>query len=210
MRARALTTALLLSGSLALAACDGGDGGGTGPDRDQLTRAEVEALNRAMIGTGRELLSTSSGASAGGTSQANGSGSFTFDVDHTEACPTGGSVRLAGELSGSWDDEAQTGVLGADFAVQHNACKVRTEEGTLVLTGDPDIDVTFTAASDATGITDLVITQRGAFTWERGNGAGEGRCTLDVTAELIPGTRQVQISGQFCGVEIDAVEDIES
>jgi hypothetical protein len=209
MRARALTTALLLSGSLALAACDGGDGGGTGPDRDQLTRAEVEALNRAMIGTGRELLSTSSGASAG-SSAAAGSGSFTFDVDHTEPCPPGGSVRLSGELSGSWDDEAQTGALGADFAVQHNACKVRTEEGTLILTGDPDIDVTFAAASDETGITDLVITQRGAFTWERGNGASEGRCTLDVTAELIPGTQQVQISGQFCGIEIDAVEDIES
>jgi hypothetical protein len=202
MRKRVLTPVLLCA---ALAAC-GGDG--TGPGGGELTRAEAEAINRAILALG-------SGVAEGGASQAQASraaagapSTFTFDFDTTEPCRPSGTVALAGRMSGSFDDQAQTAQLQADIAVRHQACEVPTDDGgTIRLTGDPRIDLGLNAASNASGLTAFRITERGAFTWSKG--ASSGRCTVDVTAELVAGTQNIHVFGSFCGFTFDEVGPID-
>ncbi|HEX8695673.1 MAG TPA: hypothetical protein VF746_24880 [Longimicrobium sp.] len=202
MRKRVLTPVLLCA---ALAACSGD---GTGPGGGELTRAEAEAINRAILALG-------SGVAQGGTSQAQASraaaaapNSFTYDFNTTAPCKPSGSVALAGHMSGSFDDQAQTAQLQADVAVRHQACEVPTDDGgTIRLTGDPRIDVGLNAASNAGGVTALRVTERGAFTWAKGAGSS-GRCTVDVTAELVAGTQNVHVFGSFCGFTFDEVGPI--
>lgn len=197
MRKRVLTPTVLLCA--ALAACSDGTGPG-----GELTRAEAEALHRSILALG-------SGVAQGGATQAQAyraaagaPSTFTYDFNTTEPCRPSGSVALAGRLSGSFDDQAQTAQLQADVAVRHQACDVPTDDGgTIRISGDPKIDVGLNAASNAGGLTALRLTERGAFTWSKGGSSG--RCTVDVVAELIAGTQNVRVTGTFCGFVIDEV-----
>ncbi|HEU4456033.1 MAG TPA: hypothetical protein VFR81_23405 [Longimicrobium sp.] len=207
MRIRILST-VLIAGTLA--AC--GESG-TGPGQnDDITRADAIALARALAGTGAKVAqvgAASASTNGSGDVSAAGGGSFTFAVDATEPCQPSGTVDLDGALSGSWDQGAQTAQLDADIAVRHNACTVRADDGGIItLTGDPDIDLTLAARAGATGLTQLRITEVGAFNWAKGAGSS-GRCTVDLTAELIAGTRNVHLSGSFCGFAIDETGPLE-
>lgn len=203
MRMRLLTPAVLLA---ALAACDGGGSGGTtGPDGRELSSQERAALSRAIVGT-------STGVARGGASLdvsrdgEPGTGSFTVTINQTAPCQPSGSVKVAGQMTGAWNGTAQTAQLQAGFAVAHQACAVHTENGgTVTLTGDPDIDVTLTATANAQGLATLSATQVGAFTWARGDG-NSGRCTVDLVAELVPGTEKVNLTGTFCGVSVTGTQ----
>lgn len=207
MRIRILST-VLIAGTLA--AC--GESG-TGPSQSEgITRADAAALARALAGTGAKVAQVgAAGASSSSrdVSAAGGGGSFTFAVDATEPCRPSGTMELDGVLSGNWDQTAQTAQLDADIAVRHNACAVRAEDGGIItLTGDPDIDLTLAARAGATGLTQLRVTEVGAFSWAKGAGSS-GRCTVDLTAELIAGTRNVRLSGSFCGFAIDETGPLE-
>lgn len=193
--------------SSALAACGDGRGSATKPDDIGLTRAEIQALNRAVLGLGSGVArSGASGDLRASAGKAPGTGSLTFGFDDTHACQPSGSARVAGEMSGSWDAQAQSAALDAVFAITHQGCSVPTHDGgRVVLTGDPDIGVTLTATSGAQGLTALRITQKGAFTWAKGESGG--RCTVDVAAELVAGTEQLRLSGTFCGISVDGITE---
>jgi hypothetical protein len=198
MRARALSTALLLA---ALAAC--GESG-TGPGDAELSRAELAALHRAILGVGTGVAGDASAnvqASHSGA-QAAESGSFQGHLVSDHPCPAGGRVAVAGTVGGSWDAQARTAQLQSEISIGYTACGVRADDGGIItLNGDPDIDLSLTASSDASGLTALRITERGAFTWAKDGSSG--RCTVDVTAELVAGTEQVRLSGTFCGWRVD-------
>jgi hypothetical protein len=195
MRKRVLTPVLLCA---ALAACSGD---GTGPG-GELTRAEAEAINRSILALG-------AGVAQGGASQANAyraaasdPSTFTYQFSTTEPCHPSGSVALAGRVSGTFD-RSQSGQLQADVAVRHRACEVPTDDGgTIRLTGDPDIDIGLNASLNLGELAAFRITERGAFTWSKGAGSS-GRCTVDITAELVAGTQNVHVFGSFCGFSID-------
>ncbi|HEX2205539.1 MAG TPA: hypothetical protein VHG91_19665 [Longimicrobium sp.] len=201
MRTRTLTTLLL---GAALAA---GCGDGTGPG-DPLTRAEAARLHAALFAMGAgiaegEFPGLRPGAGADVLETSPNPNAFAYEFEQTEACAPSGSVRVQAEITGSMNPETQDGHFSADLSVAHDDCAVPTEGGgVFTLTGDPDIDVTLEATSAAGVPTSLVLTEKGAFTWE--NGAGNaGRCTLDVTAELVAATGEVQVSGTFCGFPVD-------
>jgi hypothetical protein len=201
MRIRILSTAVLAAAMLA--AC--GESG-TGPSQtDGITRADAAALARALANTGVGV-AQSGAAGASGASRsvsAAGSGSFTSQFDDVQQCSPSGSVAVAGTVSGSWDQAAQTAQLQASAAVRHQSCALRADDGgTITLTGDPDIDLTLTARAAAAGLTELRVTESGAFSWQKGAGSS-GRCTVNLTAQLVAGTQNVRVSGDFCGFAID-------
>jgi hypothetical protein len=201
MRIRILSTAVLAAAMLA--AC--GESG-TGPSQtDGITRADAAALARALANTGVGV-AQSGAAGASGASRsvsAAGSGSFTSQFDDVQPCSPSGSVAVAGTVSGSWDQAAQTAQLQGSAAVRHQSCALRADDGgTITLTGDPDIDLTLTARAAAAGLTELRITESGAFSWQKGAGSS-GRCTVNLTAQLVAGTQNVRVSGDFCGFAID-------
>jgi len=206
MRIRILSTAVLAAA--VLAACSES---GTGPSQtDGITRADAAALARALAKTGVGV--AQSGASSASSNRsgvsADGAGSFSVAFDQVEQCRPSGSVATAGTLSGSWDQAAQTAQIQADAAVRHQQCALRADDGgTITLTGDPDIDLSLTARAAAAGLTELRITESGAFNWEKGAG-NAGRCTVDLTAQLIAGTQNIRVNGSFCGFAIDETAPI--
>jgi hypothetical protein len=195
-RAAALATAAFL------AACDGR--GTTGPGAP-LSQADAAALSRAVfaVGAGFANGGVPTGARGNRTVLANGSTTFSFSFNSSEACVPAGSMGLEGAASGAVDVAGQAAQVQVNVAVRHQGCTVQTDNGgTFKLTGDPKIDVALTAAANASGLVALHATETGAFTWERGSGSS-GRCTVDVTADLVPGTQNVRLSGTFCGFSVD-------
>jgi len=201
MRKNVLTTALA-GAALALAACAGDGTGPAGGENGILTAAEATELNEAILAVSYGVRDQQAGPSRATSPTGESSGSLNFTFDDTASCQPRGSVDLTGSVGLAWDDEAQTGGLSADFVVDHDGCAHRLDSGAVItLTGDPDIDVTLDATSGPGGLTSLVIRETGAFTWVR-NAGNHGRCTLDVTAELVPATGEVLVSGSFCGVDV--------
>jgi hypothetical protein len=200
MRHRLLPVAALVSAALAAAACDGR--GTTGPSAP-LTQADAAALSRAVFAVGAGLASggVPAGARGNRTVLANGSTTFSFSFNSSQPCAPSGDIGLAGAVSGAVTGQAAQ--VQVNVAVKHQGCTVRADNGgTFKLNGDPAIDVALTASADAAGVTAFHATETGAFTWERGSGSS-GRCAVDVTADLVPGTQSVRLSGTFCGFAVD-------
>jgi hypothetical protein len=201
MTNRIFPLAFLAAVALAAAACDGR--GTTGPGAP-LTQADAAALSRAVFAAGARFAdgSVPAGGRGNRTSLANGSATFSFSFDTEEACAPSGSVGLKGATSGAVDVAGQSAAVQVNVAVRHHGCTVQTDDGgSFKLNGDPQIDVALTAAANASGLTGLHATEAGAFTWERGGISG--RCAVDVTADLVPGTQNVRLSGTFCGFSVD-------
>lgn len=201
MRIRLFSVVLV---SAALAACSGD---ATGPNNNEgITEADAAAVARAILNTGVGVARDgAAGAPAAARRNVSGAGNgtFSFTFDTTEPCRPSGTVDVAGTLSGSWNEAALTATLASDLSLRHANCAVPTDDGgTITLDGDPDIDLTLAATSGPQGLTALRITEVGAFNWDKGNG-NAGRCTLDLTAELIAGTQNVRLSGTFCGFAVD-------
>lgn len=201
MRHPIFRAAVLVSAALAASACDGR---GTGPGVP-LTQADAAALSRAVfaVGAGFANGSVPAGARGNRTDLANGSTTFSFSFNTTQPCVPSGSVGLVGAMSGAANLAGQAAQVEVNVAVQHQGCTVQTDNGgTFKLNGDPKIDVALTATAGLAGLTALHATEKGAFTWERGS-ASSGRCAVDVTADLVAGTRTVRLSGTFCGFAVD-------
>ncbi|HEU4561160.1 MAG TPA: hypothetical protein VFS20_25130 [Longimicrobium sp.] len=201
MRSRMLAAVALIT-TAALAACDAG--GATGPrDEGQLTAGQAAWLNRAMFTTAAGF---AGGQVPGGTrgvrrTSTAGNGTFSVTFNTTHPCTPSGNVALAGTLGGTVDAVARTGSVQANVGVQHQGCTIKTDDGaTFTVNGDPDIDVALNAASGPNGLTAFTLTQTGAFTWSR-TGAS-GRCDVNVSASLVAGTQNVQLSGTFCGFPV--------
>lgn len=206
MRIRVFSVALV---SAALAACSGDS---TGPANGEgITQADAAVVARAILSTGVGVARDgAAGAPAAARRNVSGAGNgtFSFTFDTTEPCQPTGTVAVAGTLSGSWNETAQTASLSSNLSMRHDDCAVRGEQGgAIVIDGDPDIDVTLTATAGPTGITDLRLTETGAFNWSKGSNSG--RCTLDLTAQLVAGTQNVRLSGTFCGFNVDVVGPLE-
>ena len=200
MTKRIVPLALLAAASLAAAACDGR--GTTGPGAP-LTQADAASLSRALfaVGAGFADGNVPAGARGNRTVLANGTTTFSFSFNSSQPCAPSGDIGLAGAVSGAVTGEA--GQVQVNVAVKHRGCAVRADNGgTFKLNGDPAIDVALTASADAAGVTAFHATETGAFTWERGSGSS-GRCAVDVTADLVPGTQSVRLSGTFCGFAVD-------
>jgi hypothetical protein len=199
MRHRLSTSAALVL-AVAAAACDGK--GTTGPSAP-LTQADAAALSRAMFAVGAGLAggNVPAGARGNRTTLASGSTTFSFTFNSAQPCAPSGNVGLAGAVSGAVAGQAAE--VTVNVAVKHEGCTVQVDNGgTFKLTGDPKIDVALTASANAAGVTAFHATETGAFTWERGSGSS-GRCAVDVTADLVPGTQNVRLSGTFCGFAVD-------
>ena len=201
MRKRLLALVALAT-TAALAACDAG--GATGVRDGQLTAAQAASLSRAMLASASTYANGSVPAGARGarSMDAAGSGSFSFTFNTTQACTPQGNVAVAGTIGGTADGTARTGTVQANLALTHQGCTVKADDGsTFTLNGDPKIDVALSAASAASGLTAFQLTETGAFTWSRGDG-NSGRCTLNVSANLVAGTQNVLLSGTFCGFPV--------
>lgn len=194
-----------------LAACGGdstGPSNGGGPEQPRgLSASEASAIGRALLspGVGVARNGVNGNTPAGsrdpaGASAALDAGEVPFGF--TLACQPTGSVNVTGTIGAAWDVVRQLVAVHARITLRHQACPVQTAEGLLTVTGDPAVDLTLTAAGDATGVKALLVTQTGAVTWRRADGTS-GRCEAKVAGVAIAGTPNYHVYGTVCGVAID-------
>ena len=197
---------LLLTATLA--AC-GGDS--TGPTNEQqprgLSTSEANALSRALLSPGVGVAQSGhNGTTAAGSREPAGypaaleTGEVPFGF--TLSCQPSGSVNVTGTLGAAWDVVTQLVAVHARVTLRHQACPVQTDNGLLTVTGDPAVDLTLTAAGNATGVKMLLITVSGATTWTRADGTS-GRCTGQVAGAAIAGTPNYHVYGTVCGVTVN-------
>jgi hypothetical protein len=196
-----------------LAACGGdstgpGNGGGGGPEQPPaLSASEASAIGRALlspgVGVARNGVNGASPAGSpdpAGPSAAVETGEVPFGF--TLPCQPSGSVNVTGTLGAAWDVVTQLVAVHARITLRHQSCPVQTDNGLLTVTGDPAVDLTLTAAGNATGIKALLVTQTGAVTWRRADGTS-GRCAAQVAGAAIAGTPSYHVYGTVCGVTVD-------
>lgn len=205
MRVLVPSTLLLAA---ALAACGGdstGPGSGSTPQQPRgLSATEVNAIGRAVLAPGVGVANT--GVNSAGPAGARGdraadSGSLPFGF--TAQCQPSGSVAVSGSLSAAWDVVQRLAVVHALITLRHNACVVQTDAGPLTVTGDPAVDLTLTAAGDATGLKAVLITETGAVTWRRVSDGATGRCEAKVAGLAVAGTPNYHVTGTVCGTQVD-------
>ena len=209
MKARR-TSALVAAFVWAFHGC-GGDGP-TEPE-DELSAAEWEALveilvsGMAVYGDGGPAFGSARGASgARPAGPARQGGTETFPVDETIPWPGGGSIRVTGEATVSYDDVAETGSYAHELVQVHQGCRAPAGQGlgTFVLDGDPSIVSEVSLGFDAGTLTTFSGTEEGRVRW--GLGDRGGRCALDV-AYGVAGTpssaSEFVVSGTACARPIE-------
>ena len=204
MRNQSITAIVMAA---ALAAC-GGEGGGSGsptaPSQPRtLTSAEATAVARALVSPSVNVAqrgNTPSGSSAPSYETSVGNGEIPFNF--TVPCKPTGSANLNGRLSAVWSNEQVAFLVQAFVAVRHQACPVQTDHGVVTVTGDPNVELSLTAAVNATGIVALLGTEKGTIRWTTADGAS-GQCHADVQALAIAGTPNYHVWGTVCGKSVD-------
>lgn len=198
---------LLLTATLA--AC-GGDstGPGSNPEAPRgLSISEANALSRVLLSPGVGVAQSGLSGSAATGSREPASDAAAADAGEvpfgfTVPCQPSGSVNVTGTLGAAWDVVTQLVAVHARITLRHQACPVQTDNGLLTVTGDPAVDLTLTAAGNATGIKALLITQTGAVTWTRADGTS-GRCAAQVAGAAVAGTPNYHVYGTVCGATVD-------
>ncbi len=196
---------LLLAATLA--ACGGDSTGPSGAQQQPrgISTSEANALSRALLSPGVGVANNGvSGAAASRTPTGYSAAIETGEVPFgfTLQCSPSGSVNVTGTLGAAWDLVTQLVAVHARVTLRHQACPVQTDNGLLTVTGDPAVDLTLTAAGNATGVKALLITQSGAVTWTRADGTS-GRCAAQVAGAAIAGTPNYHVYGTVCGVTVD-------
>jgi len=184
-----LRRSLLCLLTLALAAC--GDDG-TGPDEDELTEEEFEALLEVMVALSDIGLEAVDGAPPAAAPAAVPQ---SFEIDPvTVPCPQGGSVLLEGDAIVDNDVEQ----LDMTLSLTHQACRATSQSSGLQFTidGDPDIDYEFFIDFDDDDF-DMEIDQEGAIEWS--TGGRSGTCAMDIHIEFVGNITTQEFSGFVSG-----------
>ena len=181
---------------LGLAAC--GDSG-TGPDEDELTEEEFEALLEVMVALSDIGIGAVAAPGPGPAAvlQAFGTAALAqqFDIDPTTVdCPLGGSVLLEG--TAIIDDEAEQ--LDMALTLTHQSCRASAQSSGLQFTldGNPDVDYEFFIDFDDDDF-DMEIDQNGSIEWS--TGGRSGTCDIDVHMEFVGNLANQDFSGFVSG-----------
>ncbi len=201
---RALYTATLASLVVTASACID-DPASLYEDPIPITKAEAELLGlglwRQSLEAGLAAEQDPAPASPAGVA---GVPEFFAAADSTTIeCALGGSVRVAAEISGSYDADVGTAELEFTVRETHDYCRERDGETTYTLIGAPDITVSFDFQRAPDGVIDVTGGLTGgvvAFT-----GGRSLLCELDlvVGGRIADGVTTTTVRGTVCGAAVD-------
>lgn len=126
---------------------------------------------------------------------------FDDELDFTIQCPMGGAFSANRVVSGTMDTE--TGEMELEFSLvqTHDACGVNPEEldGTVTLTGAPDVTSSWSLSTDANGGFDASGSIMGAIDWVYGDRSGTCEVSLEFSgAGDGLGAFQSSLNGSIC------------
>ena len=186
---------------VALAACGGDSTGPSGnislADATKLA-ADMDAvsnLGASDLGLGASF---SIGVAPNG-STASAVSTFTHAFDVMHPCPKGGTVQLAGTVTGSGDQVARNLTIDAEATKTDKDCAFQAKDGgTITVNGNPNI-----AYKGHLNIVNGAFvglqtqSHEGSFKWVREGSSGT--CNIKVTSEFNPTTHTVTVTGNVCG-----------
>ncbi|MDB4952422.1 MAG: hypothetical protein JWM27_5071 [Gemmatimonadetes bacterium] len=198
---------LSLAGAAALLAAAACSDSTTAVRTDGMTADEARSLVSALDGATVGALGVPSGPwfsrSADGLSPAAGLSTADLPFDRTGACPSGGTLRVAGHTAISYDPATRNGTLEVTATSTPAACAGTAKDGAVIaLTGKPSTLIHATASATGGVPGTLTVTQKGAFAWTRSTG-GSGTCNVDLTTVANPTTQSATVTGDFCGVSVN-------
>ena len=197
---------LLLIPLLFAAACDGGNGPSGSAE---LTAGEAAELARAMFGMASGFASSGVAGGVRFDVAPMEQNSFTTPIQETVPCQPSGTVAVAGTVTVNFDNLATGMSMTADLSAAPAACAHRLENGDVItMTGDPDLDIQMNMAATPDGLTQLQVTETGAFTWTRGGASG--RCAVNLGSSLNAATQMVTVTGTFCGFPVSETFPVEA
>ena len=203
MFSRLLLVLLLAQATLALAACSDDDP--AGPNEDQMTQEEANALAQALYGG--ELLTL--GYSDPGSVQNLPPGA-TLPVDATLDCQGGGQATFSGQASSFLSAAEDSLGIRLSGVLIPTACVVTGDGATFTLDGMPSIEQDGSIAIALSSFTTVLsFTASGSVNWMGGDRAGN--CGVDtainavIELNLAPGAPAptAQVTGSLCGRTID-------
>ncbi len=190
--------ALVLTAALA-AAC--GDGPTGVPDA-AISRADAEFLAVQLSGLGSVLVDEETAGFERGSSAIDG---YSADVRRgpgllrARACPAGGELEIAGEMSFSFED----GVLELSFSAEKSMtdCAFERDDDVLTVNGEAEISGTRRRVDgEPSGLQETELEGFLAVTRES---TGETReCEIDISSVYDPETGTREVTGTLCGHDV--------
>ncbi|HEX7048567.1 MAG TPA: hypothetical protein VF188_00010 [Longimicrobiales bacterium] len=194
----------------AAAACS--DDEPTGVEGDQFTQEEAEDLAELIMSTSylafAESAPTGAPQSLAGGLTPQAAQTLHIEVNQTRDCLRGGSFTIEGAGDFTFDDENESGELDVNVTETHEDCSFPFRNGTVVLNGDPNLNVAAHFAY-ANGVPEgeQTLSYGGGIAWEFGDRSGS--CSIDLDASVsadfegdeVTSVTQ-HIEGTFCGRSI--------
>jgi hypothetical protein len=193
---------LLLPGTLAaavvLAACDKSPTNADGSPR--LSAEDVQALAGEMGDQDGVIMDGFGGPGANFNKTATGPRFATTvltSFDHTRTCSQGGSVKLEGIHTLTFEPATLSGSATFYATRVEGACVFSRGGNTITITASPNTLLT-ASQSWTNGVRGVrTATKKGSFSWAHSNGRS-GTCNVDVTATWNPATHTLHVKGTFC------------
>ncbi|MDQ6718139.1 MAG: hypothetical protein M3Z17_07310 [Gemmatimonadota bacterium] len=199
--------ALTLAAVGALSACGGGSDstapatGLTKTDLNELANSVDAMATQALMAMGLSTLSPSFSVSALDVGQSFSAIAVNRTFSGTHACPSGGSVSVAGSAVGSADQTSRNLSLTVSATRTDAACGLSTSRGVVTITSTPS--VAMTAIVNVVGgvpVGPQTVTNSGSFSWNRGTDSGS--CAVNVTSVYTPSAGMITVSGTVCGTAV--------
>jgi hypothetical protein len=195
---------LTLVAAVGVAAC--GDDDGPIATGDPLTDVEAQALSEVILET---AFSSTAGGFGGVPAAVDGPQAapvpFSTSVDISAPCDGGGTVSIAGDLSGTVDNE--TGEFDATYNVtqSHSNCVATSaDQQTFTLNGATALGFAFSAVTQGELTTfDWDGTLTGTIDWATGEKSGSCSLSLTYTADYTGQSITATSTGTVCGVTVN-------
>lgn len=179
---------------------------------------QMDGVSMGALGMGGGMMGTAVPAGGASFSVAPGD-DFDRTFDRTVACPQGGTKRMAGKTSGSFDRNAGTFGFRSEVTSTPNQCgfvvpaetpfsSVASAGTTIKITGAPNLVMEHTSSGSGmmggsgTGSFTSTSIQKGSFTYATSD-RRTGTCAVDTRTTVDFAARSYRIQGTFCGQQID-------
>jgi glutamate synthase domain-containing protein 3 len=125
--------------------------------------------------------------------------SFEHALESSHPCPSGGSLALTYNASGTVDEEVGSAVLDVTGSQRHVACAFQHNGITITVDGTPDIDYEAHASilNDQPNAP-FTVDVTGSFNWSTSDGRS-GTCSITYSDELDFAAQRRTVEGNICG-----------
>lgn len=126
----------------------------------------------------------------------------------TRNCPGGGSVTVEGSFERQLDREAGTAAVWVQAEKKKESCVHRRGDVQITVNAQASLEahLEWVKNGEVWELAAATKWLQGEFSYETSDGRS-GECEFELHAEWDPATKQVHVTGHYCGREVDKIID---